>query len=92
LRIDPCRVDPHGALPQAFARAVRAVRRRPVGFRVARGFTDLHYFVADGGLPGIGYGVCGERAHGADERVDVQDLLQTCRIYAEFMRQGFQAA
>ncbi|MSR81824.1 MAG: ArgE/DapE family deacylase [Candidatus Latescibacteria bacterium] len=89
LRIDPCVVAPDGDLPQAFARAVQRVRRRASAFSATRGFTDLHYFVVEGGLPGIGYGVKGEGAHGVDERVGVRELVQTARVYAEFMQRGF---
>ncbi len=87
LRIEPCVVDGDGVLPRSFARSVRAVRRHAVEFRVTTGFTDLHYFV-DAGLPGIGYGVNGERAHGADERVSLRDLVQTARTYADFLLRG----
>ena len=58
------------------------------GFRITTGFTDLHYFVVDGGLPGIGYGVKGENAHGNDERVRIRDVALTARTYAEFMLRG----
>ena len=88
LRIEPCVVDADHALPNAFARALQAVRRRGAGYRVTSGFTDLHYFVVEGGMPGIGYGVKGEHAHGVDERVRVRDLLLTARTYAEFMLRG----
>ena len=91
LRIEPCVVDAEHALPQAFAQAVQAVRRRTASYRLSSGFTDLHYFAVDGGLPGIGYGVKGERAHGVDERVRVRDLALTARTYAEFMLRGLEA-
>ena len=87
LRIEPCVVGGDGVLPRSFARSVRAVRRHAVEFRVTTGFTDLHYFV-DAGLPGIGYGVNGERAHGADERVSLRDLAQTARTYDDFLVRG----
>ncbi len=90
LRIEPCVVDADHALPRAFARAVQAVRRRAAGYRLSSGFTDLHYFAVAGGLPGIGYGVKGERIHGVDERVRVRDLVLTARTYAEFMLRGLE--
>ncbi len=90
LRIAPCLVDPEHFLPQAFARTAQSVRRRPAEFGTTSGFTDLHYFVEEGGLPGIGYGVKGEQGHAADERVAVHDVLQTGRTYAEFMVKGIQ--
>jgi succinyl-diaminopimelate desuccinylase len=90
LGISPCVVEPSQPLPRAFAGAVQAVRRGPAGFRVTTGFTDLHYFVEEGGLPGVGYGVKGEQAHGVDERLRVHDLVQTARTYAEFMLRGVE--
>jgi succinyl-diaminopimelate desuccinylase len=92
LRIAPCVVQAGHSLPRSFARAVQAVRRRSASFRVTTGFTDLHYFVEEGGLPGIGYGAKGEHAHGVDERVRVRDLVLTARTYAEFMRRGIAEA
>jgi succinyl-diaminopimelate desuccinylase len=91
LRIAPCVVDTDGPLCQAFAYAVRSVRRHSVGFRVTAGFTDLHYFVEEAGLPGVGYGVKGENAHGVDERVRVRDTILTARTYAEFMLRGIES-
>ncbi|MBT3344605.1 MAG: ArgE/DapE family deacylase [Gemmatimonadetes bacterium] len=88
LAIEPCVTAIEEPLAQAFAETVRSVRRRAPGFRVTTGFTDLHYFVDDGGLPGIGYGVAGERAHGADERVSIRDLILTAKTYADFLRRG----
>ena len=88
LRIEPCVVDCGHPLPQAFARSVRSVRRRTAGFRTTTGFTDLHYFVVDAGLPGIGYGVDGQNAHGSDERVRTRDVLSAARIYADFIQRG----
>ena len=90
LRIAPCVVDPGHLLPQTFARTMQSVRRRPAEFGTTRGFTDLHYFVEEGGLPGIGYGVKGRQGHAADERVAIRDVVQTGRIYAEFMVKGIQ--
>lgn len=91
LRIEPCVVAADHALPRSFARAVQAVRRGAASYRLSSGFTDLHYFAVAGGLPGIGYGVKGERIHGVDERVRVRDLVLTARTYAEFMLRGLEA-
>ena len=88
LRIDPCVMDAAHDLPQQFARSVKAVRRRGAAFRVATGFTDLHYFIEEAGIPGIGYGVDGRRAHGADERVRLRDVASTAKTYAHFMLTG----
>lgn len=88
LRIDPCVVDPASGPVAAFGRAIRAVRRCQVQPRITAGFTDLHYFVVDAGLPGVGYGVRGAGAHGRDERVPLADVTQTAQVYAHFLLAG----
>ena len=90
LCIEPCVVDSEHPLPRAFAASLKAIRRRPASFKLTTGFTDLHYFVAEGGLPGIGYGVDGRMGHGIDERVRVSDLLLTAKTYAHFMTRGLE--
>ena len=90
LRIAPCVVDPGDLLPRSFAAAVQAVRRHPADFRSISGFTDLHYFVEEGGIPGVGYGVHGQNGHAIDERVKLHDVLQTSKVYAEFMLRGIR--
>ena len=88
LRIDPCVIDVESELPRAFAASVRAVRRRATSYRVTTGFTDLHYFVHEGGLPGIGYGVDGRQGHAVDERLKARDLVQTAKVYTHFILNG----
>jgi succinyl-diaminopimelate desuccinylase len=85
LAIDPCHVDPAGELPRAFAAAVREVRGGRIGFSVSRGFTDMHFFVKDAGIPTIGYGPGGRHAHAIDEAVRVRDLVACAKVYARFM-------
>ncbi len=85
LGIEPCLVDSEETLVREFSRSVRAIRRNPVKWAPAGGFTDLHFFVEDGKLPGVGYGPRGEGAHGVNERVSISDLVKTTKIYATFM-------
>lgn len=91
MRLAPCVIDPEHELPRAFARSVRAVRRRPVGHRVSTGFSDLHHFVVAGKMAGIGYGVEAQRAHGTNERVRLRDIVQVARVYADFMLRGISS-
>ncbi|MCZ6678097.1 MAG: ArgE/DapE family deacylase [Candidatus Poribacteria bacterium] len=91
LRIEPCVVESEHPFPQAFAQAVRTVRRHPIKLSTTSGFTDLHFFVEDGGMPGVGYGPNGKGAHGANERVNIPDLMQTAKVYATFMTTPFVA-
>ena len=85
LSIAPCIVDTEHPFVQTFGDAVRAVRNQPASFNTTSGFTDLHFFVVDGGLPGVGYGADGENAHGVDERVSIPDLIAVSKIYATLM-------
>lgn len=85
LRIDPCVVDPHDSFAQSFARVVRDVKGKRTRFTMCNGFTDLHFFVHDLGIPGLGYGPEGERGHGVDERTKVADLVDTAKVYARFI-------
>ena len=84
-RIDPCVSDPHSSFHQQFAQAVRDVRGKKPKFSVVQGFTDLHWYVHDLKLPGIGYGPGGEGGHGMNERAKIEDLISTAKVYARFM-------
>lgn len=85
LAIEPCFVDPAGALPQAFARVLGAVGRRKSRFTVTSGFTDMHFFAREAGIPTIGYGPSGQRGHAIDERTRIADVLQCAKVYAQFV-------
>jgi len=85
LGIEPCLVDPAGDLPQAFARAVETVRRTSPKFSITRGFTDMHFFAKDAGIPTIGYGPSGRGAHAIDERARIADLVSCAKVYARFL-------
>jgi succinyl-diaminopimelate desuccinylase len=85
LGIEPCFVDPAGDLPQAFVRTVKAVRRGQPSFSVTRGFTDMHYFAKDAGIPTIGYGPGGIKGHAIDERTKIANLMQCAKIYTTFL-------
>ncbi len=85
LAIEPCYVDPAGALPQAFAGAVRGVWPGKCGFSVTSGFTDMHFFAKEAGIPTIGYGPGGRNYHAIDEAARVKDLLGCAKVYARFL-------
>lgn len=85
MRIDPCRVPIGSGHVPAFARAVEAVNGGKAGFNVNSGFTDMHYFAVDGKIPTVGYGPSGKNAHGIDERVKIKSLIDTARVYAQFV-------
>ena len=88
LSISPCFVSSDSPPTQSFRKTVSQLRQKPAQFDVTSGFTDLHYFVEGGKIPGIGYGPWGQNAHGIDERVSISDLILTTKIYAQFMANG----
>ena len=83
--IDACLTSPETHLARTAAQAISSVLAKPVKYELCRGFTDLHYFVNDGGMTGIGYGPNGENYHGVDERTPVQEILRAANVYAELM-------
>ncbi|MDA1190245.1 MAG: ArgE/DapE family deacylase [Candidatus Poribacteria bacterium] len=85
LAIEPCVVDTTDPFCLAFLKTVKDVRGTEPAFSVTTGFTDLHFLVEDGKRPGVGYGPKGNGAHGANERVDLNDLIVTTKIFARFM-------
>lgn len=88
MGFEPCLVDSEDPLPQTFAAAVRNVHGGKIKFSSSTGFTDLHFFVVDGGIPSVGYGAGGQNIHGIDERVRVRDLVDTAKVYAQVMATG----
>jgi succinyl-diaminopimelate desuccinylase len=85
LRIDPCMKDPRHALPAAFAQSVQRITGKVPKFSITTGFTDMHFFAVDGKLPSVGYGTGGRNVHGIDEAVKLSELLNTSRVYADFI-------
>ncbi len=85
-RNDPCVSDINSSFHRQFALVVRAVRHSKPKFDVISGFTDLHWFATDLGVPGIGYGPHGEGGHAMNERVKIADMLTVAKVYARFMQ------
>jgi len=63
--------------------AHRAVTGRRGRFRMMAGFTDMHYFTEDAGVPTVGYGVKGAGLHGDFEYCTLDGLREAASIYAE---------
>lgn len=85
LGIEPCFGDPEAGLSQAFLQAVKGTGRPKVNFSVTAGFTDMHYFAKEGGIPTIGYGPGGERGHAIDERAKVIDMVHCAKVYGRLL-------
>ncbi len=81
----PCYTAPTHPFFAAMAETVSRVRRTPAVFNVSSGFNDMHFFSHHLKIPTLGYGPGGENYHGVDEKTRVKDLLNTAKIYAEFL-------
>ncbi|AWT59632.1 MAG: Succinyl-diaminopimelate desuccinylase [Candidatus Moanabacter tarae] len=92
LAINPYRLDHRSPLPQALACIVASIRNCSPKFSHTPGFTDAHYFGNGLSIPTVGYGTGGSNYHGVNEQVEINDLLTTSRVYAEFMDRGFPAS
>ena len=82
---EPCLISESETLARRGKATLEDLLGRPINFDVCKGFTDLHYFVVDGGIPGVGYGPDGENYHGVDERVELSEILSTARFYAQLL-------
>lgn len=82
----PCALSPRAPLPQAFRKAVEAVRGGHARFTVNRGATDMRYYARKRGIDAIGYGIDGKDIHAIEERIPVKELVITARVYARFLR------
>jgi succinyl-diaminopimelate desuccinylase len=81
LHVEPGWTDEREAICRVAAEAVRGVwRKRPV-FRMSLGFNDMH-FLTRAGVPTVGYGVAGGKAHADGEYMEIPSMLATAKVYA----------
>ncbi len=85
LALDPCLTSTESKIAVNMARAVQKAKGGRPKYSVTQGFTDLHFFVNEGGMPGVGYGAAGKNIHAIDERVNIRDLVQTSKVYAHLI-------
>jgi succinyl-diaminopimelate desuccinylase len=90
LTIDPQRnhipaniTDEDSPLVQAVQASIRAVTgHEPEYFVAWAGATDGRFY-RQAGIDTVGYGPGGENAHGANEAVNIDDLITQARVYVE---------
>ncbi len=78
---DPCFSSSDIHLVKVADRVVRQVTGERAKYEICRGFTDLHYFMLEGGIDAIGYGPDGENYHGIDERSPVSKIVRAAEVY-----------
>ncbi len=82
---DPCATSPKHPFATQAKSILRNLKGSNCGNGICVGFTDLHYFVVDGKIPGIGYGPPGENYHGVNERTKITEILDAAEVYAAFI-------
>jgi acetylornithine deacetylase/succinyl-diaminopimelate desuccinylase-like protein len=74
--------DPNGALGRALASSIRGVTGRSAGFELCPGVLETRHYAALG-IPALAYGPgLLSVAHGPNEFVSVDRLLQCAEVYA----------
>lgn len=67
-------------------KAHELVTKQQLGSYITDGYADLDFLINDMGIPSIIYGPGNPRlCHTAQERVSLEETVQTCKFYREFM-------
>jgi succinyl-diaminopimelate desuccinylase len=80
-----CFTPPKDRFFGSMADSVERVRRVTPVYAVSTGFNDMHFFAHHLKIPTLGYGPGGHDYHGVDERVSVRDLVDTAKVYADWL-------
>jgi len=80
-----CYNAPTHPLFTAMRQSVARVRKQPAKFMVSTGFNDMHFFAQVMKIPTLGYGPGGNDYHAVDERARIKDLVDSAKIYADFL-------
>jgi len=80
-----CYNAPTHPLFTAMRQSVARVRKQPAKFMVSTGFNDMHFFAQVMKIPTLGYGPGGNDYHAVDERARIRDLVDSAKIYADFL-------
>ena len=85
LHVPPGWTDQDAGICKVAKEAVKSVIRKTPRFRMTGGFTDMHFLTQDCGIPTVGYGAYGGKAHGDHEFLTTPELMQTAKVYAEII-------
>ncbi len=65
--------------------SLEKVRKEPAVFSVSTGFNDMQFFASELKIPTVGYGPGGDDYHAVNEKVSVNDLVDSAKIYADIL-------
>ena len=85
LHIHPCFSEPRDAFFQKMAQSVNEVRQGDADFKVSGGFNDGGLFFQQLHVPVMGYGPNGIDLHAINERVSLEGLINTAKVYAHLL-------
>jgi acetylornithine deacetylase len=80
--VEPCSTNPDAEIVAAACRAAEAVARRRPQLAMANSGADMRLRCLYAGMPCIWYGPAGANAHGPDEYVELDSVLDMAKIYA----------
>ncbi|KAB2647024.1 MAG: M20 family metallopeptidase [Verrucomicrobia bacterium] len=80
-----CFTPPTHPFFKLVGRSLEKVRKEPAVFSVSTGFNDMQFFASELKIPTVGYGPGGDDYHAVNEKVSVNDLVDSAKIYADIL-------
>jgi acetylornithine deacetylase/succinyl-diaminopimelate desuccinylase family protein len=84
LRSEPLFTNPEVALVRSLSESVEAIGGHPASYFGKTGTADANLVHERLQIPAVAYGPGNDSVHGPDEWVDVNELAQVARVYADF--------
>jgi len=85
-KAEPTILNTENDLFRTLSECITRIKKVTVKSSIGRGFNDLSHFASHFKIQGgCCYGVYGENMHGLDERVSLDDLVATSKVYASLM-------
>jgi succinyl-diaminopimelate desuccinylase len=84
-KVQPTILNTDNSLFRTISECLTRIKKVAVKPSIGRGFNDLFHFASHFKIQGCCYGVSGENLHGLDERVNLDDLVATSKVYASLI-------
>jgi succinyl-diaminopimelate desuccinylase len=85
-KVKPTILQTENILFRTFSECIKRIKKESVKPTIGTGFNDLFHFALQFKIQGCCYGVFGENMHGLGERVNLDDLVKTSKVYAGLIR------
>ena len=84
-KVQPTILNTKNSFFATFSECITRIKKVAVKPSIGGGFNDLFHFASHFKIRGCCYGVFGENMHGVDERVSLDDLVATSKVYASLI-------